>query len=416
MRNTLLVVKYEIVTTLQKRSFWLLTFLFPAFVLILSLGTQFIGQKAIEQAEEEASSVEAQAQLESRVGYVDQAGIIQKIPIWIPADFFEYYPDEQAAEADMQAGRLRQYYLIPSDFLENGEYILVDREYQPLRSTSNAEIFEEVIQTNLLENVEFSAILDNPTPHIQYHQLEISSGPDKQNPLTFIVPFATLFIFFFTITSSSGFMLSSVSREKENRTAEILLLSIKPRELMLGKVVGLGCVALLQMSIWMSGALFSLSRSKELAGFSTAFSLPPGFLGWGLLYFIFGYFLYASLLGAIGALAPNAREGGQFTFIIILPLLIPIWFNVAFTEAPNGPVAMFLSMFPLTSISMMTRITATEVPLWQILLSLAGLAFTTYLVILLSARFFQAETLLSSDNISLKRVFRAFKGRQPNEL
>ena len=211
-------------------------------------------------------------------------------------------------------------------------------------------------------------------------------------------------------------MLSSVSREKENRTAEILLLSIKPRELMLGKVVGLGCVALLQMSIWMSGALFSLSRSKELAGFSTAFSLPPGFLGWGLLYFIFGYFLYASLLGAIGALAPNAREGGQFTFIIILPLLIPIWFNVAFTEAPNGPVAMFLSMFPLTSISMMTRITATEVPLWQILLSLAGLAFTTYLVILLSARFFQAETLLSSDNISLKRVFRAFKRRQPNEL
>jgi ABC-2 type transport system permease protein len=416
MRNTLLVVKYEIVTTLQKRSFWLLTFLVPAFVLILSLGTQFIGQKAIEQAEEEASSVEAQAQLESRVGYVDQAGIIQKIPIWIPADFFEYYPDEQAAEADMQAGRLRQYYLIPSDFLENGEYILVDREYQPLRSMSNAEIFEEVIQTNLLENVEFSAILDNPTPHIQYHQLEISSGPDKQNPLTFIVPFATLFIFFFTITSSSGFMLSSVSREKENRTAEILLLSIKPRELMLGKVVGLGCVALLQMSIWMSGALFSLSRSKELAGFSTAFSLPPGFLGWGLLYFIFGYFLYASLLGAIGALAPNAREGGQFTFIIILPLLIPIWFNVAFTEAPNGPVAMFLSMFPLTSISMMTRITATEVPLWQILLSLAGLAFTTYLVILLSARFFQAETLLSSDNISLKRVFRAFKRRQPNEL
>ena len=178
MRNTLLVIKYEIVTTLQKRSFWLLTFLFPAFVLILSLGTQFIGQKAIEQAEEEASSVEAQAQLESRVGYVDQAGIIQKIPIWIPSDFFEYYPDEQAAEADMQAGRLRQYYLIPSDFLENGEYILVDREYQPLRSTSNAEIFEEVIQTNLLENVEFGAILDNPTPHIQYHQLETSSGSE----------------------------------------------------------------------------------------------------------------------------------------------------------------------------------------------------------------------------------------------
>lgn len=416
MRNTLLVIKYEIVTTLQKRSFWLLTFLFPAFILLLSVGTQFIGQKAIEQAEEEASSVEAQAQLSSRVGYVDEAGIIQEIPMWIPADFFEYYPNEQAAQAAMQTGLLRQYYLIPADFLDNGEYLLVDREYQPLRSTSNAEIFEEVIQTNLLENVEFGSLLDNPTPNIQYHQLEVSSKPDEQNPLTFIVPFATLFIFFFTITSSSGFMLTSVSREKENRTAEILLLSIKPRELMLGKVVGLGCVALLQMSIWMGGALFSLSRSEELTGISAAFSLPQGFLVWGLLFFIFGYFLYASLLGAIGALAPNAREGGQFTFIIILPLLIPIWFNVAFTEAPNGPVAVFLSMFPLTSISMMTRITATEVPLWQILLSLAGLALTTYLIVLLAARFFQAETLLSSDNISLKRVLQAFKQNSSNEL
>jgi ABC-2 type transport system permease protein len=416
MRNTLLVIKYEIVTTLQKRSFWLLTFLFPAFVLLLSLGTQVIGQKAIEQAEDEASSVEAQAQLGSGVGYVDEAGIIQEIPMWIPADFFEFYPDEQSAVAAMHAGHLRQYYLLPADFLENGEYLLVDKEYQPLRSTNNAEVFEEVIRTNLLKNTELGLLLNNPTPNIQYHQLEISSGPDKENPLTFIVPFATLFIFFFTITSSSGFMLTSVSREKENRTAEILLLSIRPRELMLGKVIGLGCVALLQMSIWMGGALFSLSRSQELIGITAAFSLPPGFVLWGLLFFIFGYFLYASLLGAIGALAPNAREGGQFTFIIILPLLIPIWFNVAFTEAPNGPVATFLSMFPLTSISMMTRITATEVPLWQILLSLAGLALSAYLIVLLAARFFQAETLLSSENISLKRIFQAFKQTPSKEL
>jgi ABC-2 type transport system permease protein len=82
---------------------------------------------------------------------------------------------------------------------------------------------------------------------------------------------------------------------------------------------------------------------------------------------------------------------------------------VAFTESPNGPVATFLSLFPLTSISMMTRITATTVPLWQILASLGGLALTTYLMVLLSARFFRADTLLSSDSISLKRVINAFK-------
>lgn len=412
MRNILLVIKYEIITTLQKRSFWILTFVFPAFILLLSLGTQAIGGRALEEAEAEASSIESQVNLGSAVGYVDQANIIQEIPLWIPEDFFENYPDEESAKKDLEAGVIRQYYLIPANFLETGAYQLIDRNYQPLRSTNNAEIFEEVLSANLIAQAENGEILNNPTPSIQYHQTQAPTGPDKNNPLTFIVPFATLFIFFFTITTSSGFMLTSVTREKESRTAEVLLVSIKPRELMLGKVMGLGVVALLQMGFWMGGAIFGLNRSEELNAFAGTFSLPPGFVVWGILFFLFGYFLYASLLGAIGALAPNAREGGQFTFIIILPLLIPIWFNVAFTESPNGAVATFLSMFPLTSISMMTRITATEVPVWQILLSLGGLAVTTYLIVLLAARFFQAETLLSSDSVNLKRVFAALR-RQP---
>jgi len=413
MSNIFLVIKYEIKTTLQKRSFWILTFVFPAFILLLSVGTQAIGGKAIEEAEEQASSIEYQASIASGVGYVDEAGLIQEIPAWIPSDFFAHYTKTTKAETDLQEGLLRQYYLIPSDFMETGEYLLIDREYQPMRSTNNAEIFEEVILANLIDQDELGLLLDNPTPNIQYHQIIPTTEPDEENPLTFIVPFATLFIFFFTITTSSGFMLTSVSREKESRTAEILLVSIKPRDLMLGKVIGLGCVALLQMSIWMGGAIFSLNRSSEFSELSSTFSLPPGFVIWGILFFLFGYFLYASLLGAIGALAPNSREGGQFTFIVILPLLIPLWFNVAFIEHPNGPVATFLSIFPLTSISMMTRITATTVPIWQILLSLLGLALTTYLIVLLAAKFFQAETLLSSDSISLKRVFGALK--QPSK-
>lgn len=407
MRNILLVIKYEIITTLQKRSFWILTFIFPAFILLLSLGTQAIGGKAIEEAEEQASSVEYQASQERGVGYVDEAGVIREIPVWIPDGFFEAYSSEDAAIRALEEGVIRQYYLIPSDFLESGKYLLIDSDYQPMRSTNNAEIFEDVIFTNLVDQAEFGDLLHNPTPSIQFHQIAPSSGPDESNPLTYIVPFATLFIFFFTITTSSGFMLTSVTREKESRTAEVLLVSIKPRELMLGKVIGLGVVALLQMGIWMSGAIFSLNRSSEFTDMAASFSLPPGFAIWGILFFLFGYFLYASLLGAIGALAPNAREGGQFTFIIILPLLIPIWFNVAFTKSPNGPVATFLSMFPLTSISMMTRITATNVPIWQILLSLGGLALSSYLIVLLAARFFQAETLLSSDSINLKRIFNA---------
>jgi ABC-2 type transport system permease protein len=218
-----------------------------------------------------------------------------------------------------------------------------------------------------------------------------------------------LFIFFFLVTMSSGFMLNSVTKEKENNVVEVLLLSLRPRELMLGKIMGLGVVGLLQMLIW-GGAAFALTGSgltiAALSVFSSI-SLPPMFFVWGLLYFLLGYLTFASALGAIGALAPNTREGSQFTFVVLLPMMLPLWLNTAFTEAPNGPLAVAFSIFPLSSpAAMMARLIATTVPLWQVLVSLGLLAGTTYGFVLLAARLFRADNLLSGETLNTKRLIR----------
>jgi len=230
----------------------------------------------------------------------------------------------------------------------------------------------------------------------------------------FIVGYGMLFIFFFVLTMSSSFMLQSVSREKENRTVEVLLVSLRPRELMLGKVLGLGIVALVQMAVWLGGSYLTLDRGGStlatLGVFIGNITLPKGLMVWGLLYFVLGYILYASILGAIGALAPNARETGQFTFLAMLPLMLPLWFNSAFVEASNDIVATILSLIPLTApTSMLPRLAAGGVPLWQPPVSLAGLAVTTYLFVLLSARFFRADTLLSSTSMSWRRLREEFE-------
>ena len=152
----------------------------------------------------------------------------------------------------------------------------------------------------------------------------------------FVLPFAVMFILFFVITMSGGYMLQSVAKEKENRTAEVLLLSISPRELMLGKVLGLGAVALAQMTVLAGrrvGADERRADGRQLGGRSP---LRLGFFLLALVYFLLGYLLYASMLGAVGALAPTAREGAQFTFIIILPLLVPFYLNQAFTPIPTA--------------------------------------------------------------------------------
>ena len=403
MRNIFIVIKHEILTTMGKRSFWVITFIFPALILAASVGMQTFGSKAIEQAEEAAATLE-QTSRQKPVGYIDEVGLIAELPDWVPPNYLAKYPNEASAKAALSAGEIDQYYLIPKDFYADGLVKLVDRNFQPLKSSGNAEIFEDILEEILVDKDPLGVLLRDPTTHIIEHQLA-TTGPDKDDPLMYIVPISTLFIFFFVITSSSSFMLNSVTREKENRTAETLLVSLEPHQLMAGKVLGLGTVAIFQMTIWFSGSLTVLNKSQQLFKLAKGFTLPPGFVGWAILFFLLGYFLYAAILGTIGALAPNTREGGQFTFVAILPLLIPLWFNYVFTDSPNGIVATFLSLFPLTApASMVTRLTNGNVPLWQILFSLAGLSITAYSFIWLASRFFRSDTLLSHESINWKRL------------
>ena len=404
MRNIFIVIKNEILTTIGKRTFWVMTFIFPALILILSIGMQTFGTNAIEQAEEEAASVEHAAE-GTPIGYVDKVGLLENLPDWVPSGYLKSYPTEESARHDLEIGTIHQYYLIPLGFYTSGEIILVDRNFQPLRSSGNAEIMENILNDILVNKDPLGSSLLDPTTRINGIAMAPDSTVEKDDPLSFVVPMATLFIFFFVITTSSGFMLSSVTKEKENRTAEILLVSLEPRQLMVGKIFGLGVIALFQMAIWLSGSITALNRSNQFFDIKTNYSLPSNFIIWALVYFILGYFLYAAILGSIGVLVPNSREGGQFTFLAILPLLIPLWFNYVFTESPNGPVAVFLSVFPLTApSSMITRLTSSIVPNWQILLSITGLLITAYLFILLASYFFRADTLLSNESLNIKRL------------
>ena len=416
MHNVLLVVKHEIVSMLGKRSFWIMTFLFPALVFTLSAGSQVLAQKSFEDTQEDLMGGEvADIQV---IGYVDEAGVIARLPRGVPLEMLRAFPDKASAQAALEAGELRQYYSIPANFLQTGELVLVDEKFMPLGSFAGENLFQYVLEFNLIGDEALTSVFMDPMPSVIVRSLAPQQDSNQgasnlSGPLSFWLPYATMFLFFFVITMSGGFMLQSVAKEKESRIVEVLLVSLRPRELMLGKVVGLGVVALLQMGVWGGAGLLMLSQRTQLMETAAAFALPPGFLAWSMLYFLLGYLLYASVLGAIGALAPTAREGAQFTFIVMLPLLIPLWLNSAFTQSPNGGLATFLSLFPLTApISMVTRLVAGGVPAWQPAVGLLGLAATTYLFVWLSARFFRADTLLSSASLQWRRVLQELRARR----
>jgi len=418
MRNVGLVIKHEILATIGKPSFWITAFAIPLIAFAITFGSQFLTAGLAGDAGTPGGGIVAfllggGAAEHKPLGYVDQAGIIAQIPDDLADTALREYPDVTSAAAGLDAGEIDQYTIIPADVLETGEMELIQGEFSPFSSMGNDNPFQYILNYNLTGSADVASLLAHPLPSVVAERMVTDTEADATpvDPAAhYVVPMLMLFVFFFVITMSSGFMLRSVSKEKTNRVVEVLLLSLRPRDLMLGKMLGLGVVALLQMAIWLGGSLLTLGGGVPILGLgATALAslLPSGFLIWAILYFVLGYLIYSAALAALGALAPTMREGSQFTFVVLLPLMLPMWLNTSFLQAPRGALVTFLSMFPLTApVSMMARMVATPVPLWQVLVSLLLLAMTAYGFVLLSARFFRSDTLLSNAPLNMARLKR----------
>jgi ABC-2 type transport system permease protein len=219
-------------------------------------------------------------------------------------------------------------------------------------------------------------------------------------------------LFYIIILSAASLLLSSVAKEKENRTMEILLATVTPQQLLSGKIIGLGLLGLLQVVVWVGTGRILLARGATTFNLSQAFQLPPSFLFWGLLFFLLGYAVYASLMAGLGALVPNLREATQATILVIFPLIIPIVLLSVLIQQPNGTLAVVLSLFPLTApVAMMTRLAAGSVPLWQTVLSAVLLAITAVLIVRSVARMFRAQTILSGQPFSPKLFISTLFGK-----
>jgi ABC-2 type transport system permease protein len=237
-------------------------------------------------------------------------------------------------------------------------------------------------------------------------------GDDEENPLSFGVPYAVTLFFYMIIFGSASLMLNSIGKEKQNRVLEVLLLSVSPKQLLMGKIIGLGLVGLLQTFIYTSIGATLLKISGRSFEAAANFNLPTGLVWWGLLFFLLGYSIYASLMAGAGALAPNTREASQITFILIIPLIVPLFFISSLIQDPNSTLSVVISMFPFSApVAMMTRLAATSVPIWQIALTIVLMLATAYLVISMVARLFRAQTMLSGQEFKPGLYLKALIGK-----
>ena len=424
MRNMWLVIKHDIQVILQQRSFWIMTLIMP----IVLIGFQAWGATTqtglfddlTAPVENEATSVPTTAQGLPIIGLVDEGQLIQSTPPDFPNDAFVHFVDEDAARASINADEIVQYVVIPANYVETGNLTVFDKDFRILMDggpemgvafDNNGHLLQFLIDYNLVADAQFLETLANPVPFqlteavsVQPKEVVVGGETAVNHVLAATVSSVMPYIFYFLLLMSSSYMMRSVVAEKENRTVEVLLTSMNARTLMIGKLMAMSVIVMIQVIVWIGGSVLILRRGTELLELA-AYDFPRGFFVWAFLFLITGYLLFASIMSAAGAIANNIREGGQVTWLLVIPLMPTLMFGRMFVEDPDGMLPMILSMFPLSAPSaMVTRLAVAEVPLWQLFISLAGVSITAYIFIVLSARFFQSQNLLSQQSFDWRRL------------
>jgi ABC-2 type transport system permease protein len=407
MHKLLLVLRNEIINTITRPSF-----LFTALGLPLILALVFVGISALQgdRAGPTGSLTGSSdpTELESE-GYVDLAQLIRTIPPDLPAGTLVAYPDEASAFAALQEGEISAYYIVPADYQETGEFVYVHPEANPIEPPEQRWVMRWVLLVNLLDgDIERAARVWNPMDLEERTLAPQQTEIDEDSPAAFFIPYATTLLLYIVILLSASLLLNSVNNERKNRVIEILLNSINSQQLLGGKIIGLGIAGLIQTLIWISSGYLLLKLGGQRLELPPGFEIPLSSLVWAVVFFLLGYAVYASLMAGMGALIPNLKEASQATFVVIVPLIVPLTFSYVIIEDIHGTLSVVLSLFPLTApVTMMTRLVAGGVPWWQPVLAMVLLLGTAIVIVRAVARMFRAQTLLSGQPFSVKRFFSA---------
>jgi len=273
---------------------------------------------------------------------------------------------------------------------------------------------EEQINNFLLDN-----LLKNEPPDIiqrvkkpidsEYFTLN-ENGPKSEDSGFSIVILPILFSMLFTLSifASSGFLLQSVIEEKENKIMEIILSSVSHEDLLKGKIVGLGALGLTQVLIYLVlAAVMILINPAALFLIVSQVHISIPLLAAGIIYFLMGYLVFASIMAGVGAVATTSREGQQIAGIFSLAGAFPMMFSQFIISSPNEGLAIALSIFPLTSpIAMIMRLSVTDVPLYELMISILVLAVSAYFIQEISARIFRASLLMYGKKPTLKELIK----------
>ena len=437
MNKIWIIIQREFMTRVKKKSFILLTILMPFIFAALIMVPLMLA--TIEG--DEQKTVMVVDKTGRYVGSLKSTANYAFVPTADNKD--EFYTEDSEVEAVVQ---------ITADLAKNPKAVTI---YSPREVKAELLSYVETCLGEQVRREKLSAYnipeLETIIADIQtdFHVATVKRNAegDETSSNTYIAMtagFIFTFLIYMFVMSYGGMVMQSVMEEKTNRIVELMVSSVKPFQLMMGKIIGVALVGFVQLAIWgvmlsiilmVCGSVFGLSAAPAVpavagadaqmaavaqqAGggeaaeiMSALMGLPYAELGiMFVLYFVGGYLLYASFFAAVGASINAQEDSSQFIMPVVLIMVFGLYAAMYSAENTNGPLAFWASIFPLTSpIVMMVRIPF-GVPWWEEVLSLGLLFATSMAFVWISARIYRVGILMYGKKPSLREMLKWVRWR-----
>ena len=451
MNKVLLVIQREYFTRVKKTSFWILTIIVPILLAVVYAIPIILATRPLEH---------------SHVLIVDDTGLFQgQFRSGRDISYHEAGSIDYARRQLQQYDSLNAIVYIPAreTTLPRDAYLFYRSDMPALNVQTDAQNqLQEILRNRILLDVHGLTPEDYTlltSTHIKLRTQDIETGRDGFLQVKIAVGIILAMLVFIAVFMFGSQVMRGVMEEKTSRIVEVIVCSVKPFQLMMGKVVGIGLVGLTQFALWvlLAGALvmgvqlthadlFQQATERhsqtEIASKGTEATyqyqteqeraaqyqagegidnsiqdLIEGLTGINfamiiflfLFYFVFGYLLYASLFAAAGSLVDNETDSQQFTIPLTIPLILTILLLPSMIGQPSGSISVWLSIIPFTSpVAMLMRIPF-GVPVWQVVLSMLLLLATFPLCIWAAARVYRSAILRYGQKASWRDVWRLLK-------
>jgi ABC-2 type transport system permease protein len=417
MSRVMTVVRKEYLERVRSKSFLIGTLVGPAFMALLVIGPALLADAAGDQ--------------ERTVVVIDHTGETTPRLIAMLAEWGDDHVtvealdcgamDDQACLDELKARVLATDVdagvVVPADFFARPSLVFYNTEVSAvmLREEALEPAFDRILREERFRRAGVDPSLQQELlarTNWQSRQLSAESETEQRPEVGIVGGIMMVMIIYMMLLTYGNQNLTVVIEEKGSRMVEVLLSSLRPEQLLLGKVVGIGLAALTQVTVGSLAGLAAAGSGVAVAGATIDLSLfGPWFWFNFLLFFLLGYFVYASLYAGVGAMCNSLQDSQQFSGTLTMAIIVPIMLMMFVIRAPDQPVSVVLSLVPFFApILMFMRISVSNPPLWQVALSWLLLLVTIWWSIRMAGRLFRAGILLYGASPTWGSLVRAMRG------